>query len=279
MSFGRDREFDVSALQGRLSTSSQSPCSTDPGMIAGTWHRPLFLTRDRWFESGSLQRGVGCEPDFRGRVPSMAVGDFAKKFCPGRGPPKVPARVRNDLYRVYLVLNVRLPGTPSGGRRSFYPEVKPRRVAPSPSPVWRRAFRRALRCVATAAWISLVRLSTPICAFMPKYHWLPFLVWCISGSRALAAFLVEDGGLMIVASTIVPVATFSPLASRCRCTSSNNCRPRSCCSSRWRKRHTVVSSGTGSRPRSMPTKSRIARESYSASSAAGSDRLNHCCRK
>ena len=27
----------------------------------------------------------------------------------------MPARVRNDLYRVYLVLNVRLPGTPSGG--------------------------------------------------------------------------------------------------------------------------------------------------------------------
>jgi len=30
--------------------------------------------------------------------------------------------------------------------------------------------------VATTAWISLVRLSTPKCAFMPKYHWLPFLV-------------------------------------------------------------------------------------------------------
>src|ERR1700730_9991331 len=58
--FGRDREFDVSALQGRLSNSCQSQCSTDPGLIAGTWHRPLFLTRDRWFESGSLQRGV-CE--------------------------------------------------------------------------------------------------------------------------------------------------------------------------------------------------------------------------
>jgi hypothetical protein len=58
--FRRDREFDVSALQGRLSTSSQSQCSTDPGLIAGTWHRPLFLTRDRWFESGSLQRRV-CE--------------------------------------------------------------------------------------------------------------------------------------------------------------------------------------------------------------------------
>src|SRR5690242_15651633 len=29
----------------------------------------------------------------------------------------------------------------------------------------------ALAGVATAAWISLVRLSTPKCAFIPKYHW------------------------------------------------------------------------------------------------------------
>src|ERR1700746_1293285 len=55
----RDREFGVSAVRGRLSTSSQSQCSTAPGLIAaGTWHRPLFLTRNRWFESGSLQQGV-----------------------------------------------------------------------------------------------------------------------------------------------------------------------------------------------------------------------------
>src|SRR5438067_10908794 len=27
--------------------------------------------------------------------------------------------------------------------------------------------------------------STPMCAFIPKYHWLPFLVWCICGSRSL----------------------------------------------------------------------------------------------
>src|SRR5690348_10613762 len=60
--FRRDREFDVSALQGRLSTSSQSQCPTDPGLIAGTWHRPLFLTRDHGFESGSLQRRVHREP-------------------------------------------------------------------------------------------------------------------------------------------------------------------------------------------------------------------------
>src|SRR5207249_2202932 len=37
--FRRDREFDVSALQGRLSTSSQ--VFDRPGLIAGTWHRPL----------------------------------------------------------------------------------------------------------------------------------------------------------------------------------------------------------------------------------------------
>src|ERR1035438_3385923 len=41
----------------------------------------------------------------------------------------------------------------------------------------------------------------------------------------------------------------------------------------------VLSSGTGARPRSMPTKCRSTGDSYSASSAPGSLRLNHCCRK
>jgi hypothetical protein len=35
--------------------------------------------------------------------------------------------------------------------------------------------------------------STPMCAFSPKYHCLPFLVWCISGSRLPLAFFVEEG--------------------------------------------------------------------------------------
>jgi len=35
--FRRDREFDVSAVQGRLSTSSPGQCSTEPGLIAETW--------------------------------------------------------------------------------------------------------------------------------------------------------------------------------------------------------------------------------------------------
>jgi len=35
--------------------------------------------------------------------------------------------------------------------------------------------------------------STPICAFMPQYHSLPFFVWCMSPSRLCSAFLVDDG--------------------------------------------------------------------------------------
>jgi hypothetical protein len=37
--------------------------------------RPFSL--DHWWEVPSLQRRVWCEPDFRGRIPSMTVGDFA----------------------------------------------------------------------------------------------------------------------------------------------------------------------------------------------------------
>ena len=91
--FRRDREFDVSALQGRLSTSSQSQCSTDPGLIAGTWHRPLFLTRDRWFESGSLQRRVTCEPVSRVNSPSYVEKPRFPRVCgPGRAARSAETR-------------------------------------------------------------------------------------------------------------------------------------------------------------------------------------------
>jgi hypothetical protein len=39
----------------------------------GDAQQSLLQQWDRWFESGSLQRGVRCEPDFGGRMPS----DFA----------------------------------------------------------------------------------------------------------------------------------------------------------------------------------------------------------
>src|SRR5437870_2842267 len=50
-----------------------------------------------------------------------------------------------------------------------------------------------LAAVATAVWMIFVLLSTPTCAFIPKYHCLPFFVWCISGSRCCSRFLVEVG--------------------------------------------------------------------------------------
>ena len=49
----------------------------------------------------------------------------------------------------------------------------------------------------------------------PENHCRPFLVWCISGSRARSRFFVDDGALMIVESTIVPSLTCRPRAARC----------------------------------------------------------------
>src|SRR5437016_8685617 len=63
-----------------------------------------------------------------------------------------------------------------------------------------------------------VLLSTPTCAFIPKYHCLPFFVWCISGSRCCSRFLVEVGACRMVASTIVPVVIRTPCACKCRFT-------------------------------------------------------------
>ena len=51
-----------------------------------------------------------------------------------------------------------------------------------------------------------------MCAFIPKYHWLPFLVWCISGSRCFSWFLVEGGAAISVASTNVPSRSNKPRA-------------------------------------------------------------------
>ena len=67
-------------------------------------------------------------------------------------------------------------------------------------------------CVTSAA---LAMPSSPSCAPDPirrppryapsKYHWFPFFVWCISGSRSPLRFFVDDGASMMLASTIVPV--------------------------------------------------------------------------
>lgn len=114
---------------------------------------------------------------------------------------------------------------------------------------------------------------------IPKCQALPFFVWCISGSRALPSFLVELGAAMMVASTMVPARIRRPCSARWALISSNRALVRSLSSSRRLNFSSVVASGTDSRDRSMPTKSRGAWLSYSASSSASSARPYHCCRQ
>ena len=85
-----------------------------------------------------------------------------------------------------------------------------------------------------------------MCAFIPKCHWFPFFVWCISGSRSPDRFLVDDGASMMLASTMVPSLSRSPCDSRWALISSNSPLPSSWRSRRWRKLRMVVSSGRAS---------------------------------
>src|SRR5438445_3063457 len=124
-----------------------------------------------------------------------------------------------------------------------------------------------------------VLLSTPTCAFIPKYPLFALLRLVHLRIALLLPVLgrsgcVQDGRVHDRARR-----DSHPCACRCRFTCPRICSPSWCASSKCRNLHTVVSSGTGSQPRSMPTNCRIPPESYSASSTAGSDRLNHCCKK
>src|SRR6056297_2874971 len=71
-----------------------------------------------------------------------------------------------------------------------------------------------LPVVTPAVWTSPLLLSTPMCAFMPKYHWLPFFDWLISGSRQPFLFFVEGDAAINVASMVVPPRSSAPLSSR-----------------------------------------------------------------
>jgi hypothetical protein len=84
-------------------------------------------------------------------------------------------------------------------------------------------------------------LSTPTCVFIPKYHGLPFFVWCISGSRFCSRFLVEVGACRMVASTIVPVVIRTPLGLQVQVHRPQDLFPPWCSSSKCRNLHTVVS--------------------------------------
>ena len=114
---------------------------------------------------------------------------------------------------------------------------------------------------------------------LPKCHCLPSSAGASAGSRLPSAFFVELGAAMIVASTIVTLDSRNPRFRSTRLTSSKILTPSWCASSRWRKRITLVSSGTGSCP------GRCLRTSTSSTSRTaplpppGSDRSNHSCRQ
>src|ERR1700720_727913 len=66
------------------------------------------LTGDRGFESISLQRGVSCEPDFRGRIPPMNVGGSHLRQRPTGGgcgaslwPSPRPEPRRTSTHGIY----------------------------------------------------------------------------------------------------------------------------------------------------------------------------------
>src|SRR5215213_6339740 len=86
----------------------------------------------------------------------------------------------------------------------------------------------SLAAVPLTVWTKPEATSTPTWAFIPKCHWLPFFVWCISGSRLFCLFLVEGGAAMIVASIILPCRINRPRSSSIAPTSSNSPFVKSC---------------------------------------------------
>ncbi len=54
----------------------------------------------------------------------------------------------------------------------------------------------------------------PTCSFIPKCHRFPFFIRCISGSRALLSFPVDDDTEMMVASTVLPSFSGTPHSAR-----------------------------------------------------------------
>jgi hypothetical protein len=53
----------------------------------------VYPEGDRRFDSPSLQRGVSCEPNFQGRIPSMTVGDFARPVIVSDGQSTWMSRI------------------------------------------------------------------------------------------------------------------------------------------------------------------------------------------
>src|ERR1700693_3026991 len=99
--------------------------------------------------------------------------------------------------------------------------------------------------------------TAPMCSFIPKCQLRPLRVCFIWGARLALPFLVDLGAAMMVASTMVPERSSSRRSSKRSATASKMAWVSPCCSSRWRKRRIVLSSGTTSSPSSTRAKRRI----------------------
>src|SRR6218665_516368 len=180
----------------------------------------------------------------------------------------------NTGIMAHGVVQMRVEGTPQGG-----PLSSPQASASSPcSSVLASITSLTLPAVPRTVCTRPESASTPMWAFMPKYHWLPFLLCFICGSRSPEVFLVELGAAISVASTTVPARSSTPLALSNSLMSTRICGASLCSSSRRRNRRIVVSSGTAV-SQFRPANSRNSGTSCSASSSAGSLSVNHCCMK
>jgi len=88
--------------------------------------------RDRWFESCSLQRRVQCEPNFRGRIPSMTLG-FRQTAAPNLESAALPActaGARHPPQRPYLDVSARCHQGRPVLNRPIAPTSPKRQLAP-----------------------------------------------------------------------------------------------------------------------------------------------------
>ena len=170
-------------------------------LIRGGRHGPaeLCVARLRGEEEAHEAGRVPVGDGGGGAVGSARRGDRAA--LPQDRPAGRPAAVPSRRDAAHL-----LPATVVHALRSR------RRGGALRHPVHARVLR-------PGAWSR--RHPTPMCAFMPKYHWLPFFDDVISGSRLPAAFFVDGEAAISVASTIVPPRSISPRASRCDATAAN----------------------------------------------------------
>ena len=129
-------------------------------------------------------------------------------------------------------------------------------------------------------WSSPDSASTPMWAFMPKCHWLPFFallhLWVTLARAVLGgARCSNEGG-------IDHSCCFEQQAPGGQCGVDGG-KATECSnwfsSSRWRKRRMVVSLGRRMAPGSGLANSQYSEVSCSASPIAGSLKPNHCCTK